>query len=97
MGDCGGVPANSQQVPVESVCARMGVSLGQIELASLEGRPIDGRRQYVCDIGIRHACELREELAAAGPNRSLQLFAVIGEIEKGRGRGELLALEEHRG
>ncbi len=42
------------------------------------------------------ARELRQEFAAALPHRAGEVRFVIGEIQERRGRGEFLALEQHR-
>ncbi len=63
----------AEQIAVERVRLGMRLALGEIQLALLERRFIDRRRERIGDLRIRQAGELREELPASPTNRLPQL------------------------
>src|SRR5215467_12185726 len=75
----------------------MVLALHEIEGAALEGLHRRGVGQRGHHLGRGDAPELGEECRAPLAYQPPQLSAVIGEIVKGRGGGELLPLEEHGG
>ena len=71
------------------------LALAAIELRSLEGRRRRRIGQPASSLRGRDAGKLAEELHASAPHLTGQLLPVIGEVQKGARRTELLTLEEH--
>jgi hypothetical protein len=84
------------QVAVQGVNRIVGVALGEVKLAALERVGVGGVQEHGHPLAGADAGELREELGAALAHRPAELPLVVGEVQKWRGRGELLTLEEHR-
>src|SRR5436853_105363 len=84
-----------EQVAVQPVYARVRLPLGKIEDAAL-WRPGIGRiveRRFLLE--IHDAGKLGEKFRAPFSDRLRQIAGLIGEVQKGRRRRELLTLEEH--